>query len=169
MRRRIEGRVRRVGDHVNTDHIIASRRKRDTLDESRLKEYLLEAVDPAFATSVRPGDILVAGRNFGCGSAMEVAATVLVAAGFTVVVAETFARAFYRNAVNNGLLPVAAPTAGCLEGDRIVIDADEQRVTMLNVRTGALVEGGALPPAMAEIFAAGGLVPYVKRHRRLPG
>ncbi len=112
MSRRIEGRVRRLGDHVNSDYIIASRRKRETLDESELKRYLLEGVDPAFAASVRPGDILVAGRNFGCGSAMEVAATVILAAGFTVVVAETFARAFYRNAVNNGLMPVAAPTAG---------------------------------------------------------
>jgi 3-isopropylmalate/(R)-2-methylmalate dehydratase small subunit len=165
---RIEGRVRRVGDHVNSDYIIASRRKRETLEGEVLKAYLLEAVDPDFARSVRPGDILVAGRAFGCGSAMEVAVTVMLAAGFTLVVAETFARAFYRNAVNNGLMPVTAPTAGCLEGDRIVIEYDAGHVTMFNARTGVRVNGSGLPPPMAAILAAGGLVPYVKRHGRLP-
>ena len=133
---RIEGRVRRVGDRVNSEYIISSRRKRETLDGQVLKAFLFEAVDPGFARSVEPGDILVAGRAFGCGSAMEVAATVILAAGFTAVVAETFARAFYRNAVNNGLMPLAAPTAGFLEGDRIVIDLEADPITILNARTG---------------------------------
>jgi 3-isopropylmalate/(R)-2-methylmalate dehydratase small subunit len=168
MNGRIEGRVRRVGDRVNSDYIIASRRKRDTLDEEVLKAYLLEAVDPGFARSVQPGDILVAGRDFGCGSAMEIAVTVMLAAGFTVVVAETFARAFYRNAVNNGLMPVAAPTAGCLEGDRIVIEHEGEQIKVLNTCTRVRVSGAALPPPMAAILVAGGLVPYVKRHGRLP-
>ena len=168
MNARTEWRVRRVGDHVNSDHIIASRRKRDTLDESALKRYLLEGVDPAFAASVQPGDILVAGRNFGCGSAMEVAATVLLAAGFTTVIAETFARAFYRNAVNNGLRPLVAPTAGLAEGDRIVIEDDREQVTILNARTGVRIEAATLPATMAQILAAGGIVPYVRQHGRLP-
>lgn len=168
MSRRIEGRVRRVGDHVNSDYIIASRRKRETLDGGILKAYLLEAVDPGFAASVRPGDLLVAGRNFGCGSAMEVAATVILAAGFTIVIAETFARAFYRNAVNDGLMPVVAPTTGCLEGDRIVLETEAGGVTIFNARTGVRVSGAALLPPMAAILSAGGLVPYVKRHGRLP-
>jgi 3-isopropylmalate/(R)-2-methylmalate dehydratase small subunit len=162
------GRVRRVGDHINSDYIIASRRKRDTLDERLLRQYLFEAIDPGFAGSIQPGDILVAGRNFGCGSAMEVAATVLVASGIQVVVAESFARAFYRNAVNNGLTPVIAPTAGCEEGDEIAIDGGAEGVTILNRRTKARVAGPPLPPAMAAILAAGGLVAYVKRHGRLP-
>ena len=167
MTMRFEGRVRRFRDHVNTDYIIASRRKRDTLDEAVLRQYIFEAIDPAFAQSIEAGDILVAGRNFGCGSAMEIAATVLLAAGFPVVVAESFARSFFRNAVNNGLMPVIMATAGCLEGDRIILDASETGVTLRNERTGVLVHGPALPGSMAAILAAGGLVPYVRRHGRL--
>ncbi len=165
---RLTGRVRRVGDHINSDYIIASKRKRDTLDEGQLKKYLFETVDPAFAASVQPGDILVAGRNFGCGSAMEVAATVLLAAGFTVVIAETFARAFYRNAVNNGLTPLLAPTAGFEEGDAIAVDVRADGATIANSRTGARMEAAPVPPAMAAILEAGGIVPYVKQHGRLP-
>jgi 3-isopropylmalate/(R)-2-methylmalate dehydratase small subunit len=145
----LEGRARVFGDNINTDYIIASARKRDTLDESVLKQYLLEAVDPAFAATVEAGDLLVAGRNFGCGSAMEVAATVILAAGIRAVLAQTFARTFYRNAINNGLLPIEWDTRAIREGDRLSI-AFDQRI---------------LPPVMLDILEAGGLAPYIRRHR----
>jgi 3-isopropylmalate dehydratase small subunit len=161
MRIELEGRVRRFGDSVNTDYIIASTRKRDTLDESILKQYLLETVDPTFAASVRPGDILVAGRNFGCGSAMEVAATVILAAGIKVVVAESFARTFYRNAINNGLIPVECDTTSIREGDRVAITLDGGTVGV-RVSDGRAITGVPLPEIMLQILDAGGLVQYVR-------
>jgi 3-isopropylmalate/(R)-2-methylmalate dehydratase small subunit len=160
----LRGRARVFGDHINTDYIIASTRKRDTLDESVLKRYLLEAVDPAFAATVEPGDLLVAGRNFGCGAAMEVAATVSVAAGIRAVVAHTFARTFYRNAINNGLLPIECDTSGIGEGDPLGISFGEGLVEVVDERTGVTVAGRRLPRIMLDILDAGGLVPYIRRH-----
>jgi 3-isopropylmalate/(R)-2-methylmalate dehydratase small subunit len=162
---KITGRARVLGDDVNTDYIISSRRKRETIDAAQLAAYLLEGVDPAFAASVVPGDILVAGRNFGCGSAMEVAATVIRAAGISAVVASSFARSFHRNAINNGLLVVRADTAGIADGAvvRIVFDGDAPVVT---IGDGDRRVGDPLPRVMREILGAGGLVGYLRAHGR---
>jgi 3-isopropylmalate/(R)-2-methylmalate dehydratase small subunit len=161
----LDARARVFGDNINTDYVIASTRKRDTLDGAVLKRYLLEAVDPAFAATVQPGDVLVAGRNFGCGSAMEVAATVILAAGIPAVLARTFARTFYRNAINNGLLPIECDTSSIVEGDRLSIVFDGERLDVSNPRTGETLTGRALPPIMLDILEAGGLVPYMRGHR----
>lgn len=160
-----EGRARLVGDDINTDYIIASTRKRDTLDEHLLKRYLLETVDPAFAASVRDGDILVAGANFGCGSAMEIAATVILAAGIRVVLARSFARTFFRNAINNGLLPVECETRGIAEGARLRVELTEDGLVVTDLSTGAPVAGTSLPPSLRAILDAGGIVPYVRGGR----
>ena len=160
----LQGRARRFGDNINTDYIIASTRKRDTLDESVLKRYLLEAVDPAFAATVQPGDLLVAGRNFGCGSAMEVAATVILAAGIRAVLAHTFARTFYRNAINNGLLPIECDTTAIREGDPLTIEFEAGAPAVTNQRAGERRPGRPLPPIMLDILNAGGLAPYIRRN-----
>jgi 3-isopropylmalate/(R)-2-methylmalate dehydratase small subunit len=162
MRIRLEGRARRLGDDVNTDYIIASTRKRETLDESVLKRYLLETVDPSFAASVRPGDLLVAGRNFGCGSAMEIAVTVILAAGIKAVVAESFARTFYRNAINNGLVPVECKTADIMEGEVLAVEMTDGTATVSCLTAAENRVGTAMPEIMLQILGAGGLVPYLR-------
>ncbi|MGH7467612.1 MAG: alpha-IPM isomerase [Longimicrobiales bacterium] len=164
MQQTLEGRVRRLGDDINTDYIITSARKRETLDESVLKQYLLETVDPTFAASVLAGDILVAGRNFGCGSAMEIAVTVLLAAGIPAVVASSFARSFYRNAINNGLLPVQCDTGMLSEGDHISIRMQAEGIVVTNRSTDQTDSAAALPPFAMQMVMAGGLVPYIRRY-----
>ena len=153
-----DGRARVFGDDVNTDYIISSSRKRQTIDPSRLAPYLLEGVSPTFAGSVQPGDVIVAGRNFGCGSAMEIAVTVIQAAGIQAVAARSFARSFFRNAINNGLLVIECDTSCFAEGDRMSIEVGEAAVRVHNVARQLAVAAVPLPPFIQELIARGGLV-----------
>jgi len=164
MQTRLTGRARVFGDDVNTDYIITSARKRETIDAAILKQYMLETLDPSFAASVQPGDVLVAGRNFGCGSAMEVAVTVPCAAGIRAVIARSFSRTYYRNAINNGLLPVECDTGGIQEGDFLSIELGAT-LTVHNETRGVAIPALPLPAHMRSILEAGGLVPYFRRHR----
>jgi 3-isopropylmalate/(R)-2-methylmalate dehydratase small subunit len=164
----LHGRARLLGDDINTDYLISSSRKKESLDPRVLRHYLLEDLDPAFAASVADGDVLVAGRNFGCGSAMEVAVTVVLGAGIRAVVARSFSRTYWRNAVNNGLLVVVADTSGIAEGEPLSLHLDGERPEL---RVGApaarRVACGPLPEFMLALREGGGLVPYLRRHRRL--
>jgi len=158
----IEGRARVFGDDVNTDYIITSRRKRESLDPRVLRRYLFEELDPGFAATVEPGDLIVAGENFGCGSAMEVAVTAVVGAGIRAVLARGFSRTYYRNAVNNGLLPLICDTRGIREGDRLAIE----RACVRDLSNGAMWKVEPLPEVMREIIEAGGLVEYFRKNGR---
>ena len=164
----LEGRARLLGDDVNTDYIITSARKRETIDADVLKRYLLETLDPGFAASVQPGDLLVAGRNFGCGSAMEVAVTVPVAAGIRAVLAQSFARTYYRNAINNGLVPVECDTSRFREGDRLTVDLGDELVVH-DATQGFSIKARPLPEHMRRVLDAGGLVPYIRAHGTFEG
>ena len=160
------GRARVLGDDVNTDYIIPSRRKKDSLDPQVLKHHLLEDLVPGFAASVQPGDILVAGSNFGCGSAMEVAVTVVRGAGIQAVVARSFARTYWRNAVNNGLLALVADTRGIAEGEWLQIEIDGQGVR-IRLEDGRLIDAEPLPEFVLALREAGGLLPYLRAQGRL--
>ena len=156
------GRARVFGDDINTDYIVTSRRKRESIDPQYLRRYIFEELDSAFAASVEPGDFIVAGKNFGCGSAMEVAVTALVGAGIRAVLARSFSRTYYRNAVNNGLLPVVCDTRAIREGDGLEMAGG----VVCNQTTGASVITEPLPAVMLEIIQAGGLVGYMLRRTR---
>ena len=157
------GRARVFGDDVNTDYIITSRRKRESIDPQFLRAYVFEELDPGFAASVEPGDVLVAGNNFGCGSAMEVAVTAVLGAGIRAVLAQSFSRTYYRNAINNGLLPVICETQRISEGHRLMVSLREG-MTVHNLTTGEAITADSLPQIMLDIFQAGGLVPYFREH-----
>ena len=158
-----EGRARVLGDDVNTDYIITSRRKRESLDPQVLRQYLFEELDGNFAASIRPGDLIVAGKNFGCGSAMEVAVTAVLGAGIRAVLARSFSRTYYRNAINNGLLPIVCDTCRVREGDGLRI-VQEDGLAVHNVTTGEAIAAGGFPQIMLDILDAGGLVPYFRRY-----
>jgi len=161
----LQGRARVFGDDINTDYIISSRRKRDARDEEEMARFLFEDIDPAFAASLERDDIIVAGKNFGCGSAMEVAVTVPRAAGIRAIMAKSFARTFYRNAINNGLLPVIADTSLVKEGTRIEIAVAAGSTFVMLDEGARRVPAQGVPPELVSIFTEGGLVPYIAKHR----
>lgn len=159
----VTGLARRFGDDVNTDYIISSQRKRESLDPAVLKNFLFETIAPEFAQTVRIGDILVAGKNFGCGSAMEVAVTAVVGAGIRVVLAQSFARTYFRNAINNGLYPVECDTTAIREGDTLQIDIGA-RTQVRCAGNDQVIEAAPIAHDILKILDAGGLVPYLRRH-----
>jgi len=157
----IRGKVHVFGDDVNTDEILPARYL-NTTDPAELARHCMEDADPEFAGKVRPGDILVAGENFGCGSSREHAPIAIKAAGVACVVAKSFARIFSRNAINIGLAIVPYPEAAsdASAGDEMEIDLAAGRLK--NRTTG---HAFTFPPFTKEIQAiirAGGLMPFVK-------
>ncbi|MBC7098061.1 3-isopropylmalate dehydratase small subunit [Candidatus Bipolaricaulota bacterium] len=157
----IKGRVWKYGDDVNTDVIFPGRYTYARMEPEEMAKHALEDLDPSFAKEVRPGDVIVAGKNFGCGSSREQAATCLVAAGVGAVVAKSFARIFFRNAINSGLPALEIPQAvdAIRPGDEVAID----------LKRGVLIHKGVeypfppLPETVLEILEDGGLIPHLKK------
>ena len=160
---RFRGRVWKLGDDVNTDLIISGRYKYDITDMKELSKHAFEDVRPELPRLVKPGDIIVAGRNFGCGSSREHAPRVIKALGVSVVVAESFARLFYRNAVNIGLPVVECRniTGFVEEGD--VVSVDLEKGVIENETRGGLLRVRPMPRFILDILREGGIVNYVKR------
>jgi 3-isopropylmalate/(R)-2-methylmalate dehydratase small subunit len=161
----IEGRVWKFGDDVNTDLIIAGKYKYDTLDMKEMAKHAFEAIRPEFSQLVKEGDIIVAGKNLGVGSSREQAPLVLKALGIKAIVAESFARIFFRNAINSGLLALECNGISHIvdEGDILRINLAEGAIE--NIGKGITLKFKPLPKLFLEIFKEGGLVQYVKKHK----
>lgn len=156
----IRGRVWKYGDHVDTDVIFPGKYTYTLRDEAEMARHALEDLDPDFAAGVRPGDIVVAGRNWGCGSSREQAVTCLRAAGVRVVVAASFARIYYRNAVNRGLLPIVCPeaVAAIQPGETIEVDPAAREIRC----AAGTFTFPPLSPSVLRIVEAGGLLPMLR-------
>jgi len=163
----LEGKVWRFGQDIDTDLIIAARYL-NTSDPKELAKHVMEDADPAFVSKMTPGDIIVAGNNFGCGSSREHAPIALKAAGIAAVIAPTFARIFYRNAFNMGL-PIfeLEESAEIAEGDVVTIDMDKGTVT--DKTTGKTYSFTPIPPFMQELLSAGGLMNYAQEEVKSGG
>lgn len=155
------GTAHKVGDHIDTDAIIPARFL-VTTDTKQLGENCMEGLEPGWIRRVAPGDIMAAGRNFGCGSSREHAPLALLGAGIGLVIAHSFARIFYRNAFNMGLmlLEVGDEIDRLNNGD--LLEADTGSGLIIDKTTGAQLRCPALPPSMQELVSRGGLVPYVR-------
>lgn len=156
-----------VGDHIDTDAIIPAVFLVST-DPAELGSHCMEGMDPQWLKKVEPGNsVIVAGRNFGCGSSREHAPIAIVGAGIPVVIAHSFARIFYRNAFNMGLVPIEVGDAFAefKEGDEVFIDMAQGKIT--NKTSGKVIDFPPLPEAMRAILDAGGLAEFVKK--RLAG
>ena len=155
-----EGKVFKFGDNVDTDVIIPARYLNSS-DPKELAEHCMEDIDRDFVKKVSKGDIIVAEKNFGCGSSREHAPISIKAAGVSCVIAETFARIFYRNAINIGLPILECPEAAkaIKDGDQVEVNFDDGVIT--DKTTGESFKGQAFPEFMQKIIAAEGLVNYI--------
>ena len=154
------GRVWKYGDDVNTDVLFPGKYTYTLRTVDEIKAHALEDLDPSFAREVRPGDVIFAGRNFGCGSSREQAVTCLVANGIAAVVAVSFARIFYRNAINNGLPAIVSPeaVAAIAGGERVEVLVEESIIR-------SEAASYRFPPFsdnVQRLLDAGGLIPFVR-------
>jgi 3-isopropylmalate/(R)-2-methylmalate dehydratase small subunit len=161
MQSRFKGRVWTFGDDISTDHIIAGKYL-GTTDPKVFAEHAFEAVDPTWAKKVQPGDLIVAGDNFGCGSSREQAPVALKTLGISAILANSFARIFFRNAINLGFPVIECPglRSKVATGDTVVIDMARGEVRLPD---GAPIAFSPFPPNVLEILEAGGLVPKLRK------
>lgn len=154
---KVQGKVFKYGNDVDTDVIIPARYL-NTTSESELASHCMEDIDGEFIKKVQPGDIIVAGDNFGCGSSREHAPIAIKASGVSLVIANSFARIFYRNSINIGLPILECPEAvkGINAGDEVQVDLSEGVIA--NLSTGAVFKAQPFPPFIQEIIEAGGLL-----------
>jgi len=162
----LKGQVHKFGDDVNTDEIIPARYL-NTTDPVELAKHCMEGIDRNFTKKVVTGDIIVAGKNFGCGSSREHASIAIKKAGISCVVASSFARIFFRNAINTGLpiLEQKDLSQETKSGDKLVIDLDKG--TIKNITKGKAYKTQPFPDFLQRIIEAGGLMESIKQEKKL--
>jgi len=159
---KFEGTVIKYGDNVDTDVIIPARYL-NTIDKKELASHCMEDLDVNFTKRVQPGDIMVAGFNFGCGSSREHAPIAIKESGISLVIAKSFARIFYRNAINIGLAIVECPEAAEAIADGNVVEADMDLGVIRNKTTGDTYDIEPFPPFIQQIITNGGLVESIRK------
>ena len=164
----IKGKVYKFGNDINTDVIYPGKYLSITADRNEMARHCFEAVYPEFLETAKPGDIIIAGKNFGCGSSREQAATCLKYFGIGAVVAETFARIFYRNAINLGLPVIIAPGITEKLNHRDDIEIDLKSGIIKRVGTAEVIESKKLPDFILKIILCGGLIPFLKKKLGIP-
>ncbi len=156
----------RLGDNINTDFIISGRYKFSITDMKELAKHIMEDIDPEFPKKITPGaSVIVAGNNFGMGSSREQAPLVIKESGIVAVLAKTFARIFFRNGFNVGLLLIEVDTDKIADGDMLEIDIDKGVIR--NVTKNIELKANPIPPFMQELLKEGGVVSYIKNHGEL--
>lgn len=161
MKNILKGKAHIFGDNINTDYIIAGKYTK-TLDFSTLAEHVFEDIAPGFSKKVTFGDIVAAGRNFGCGSSREQAPIAIKYAGIGAILAKSYSRIFFRNAINQGIPAFLCDTKDIGQGDTVIIDLKKNSAKLLDRRkTIPLVP---LSPVMLDILKEGGLVEYLKKY-----
>jgi 3-isopropylmalate/(R)-2-methylmalate dehydratase small subunit len=160
----LKGKAHKFGDDINTDYIMSSRHRTQTLDYTQLAQHLMEDIRPGFYANVRPGDFIVAGKNFGCGSSREYAPKIIKAGGLAVILAKSFARIFYRNAINLGLPLMECDTDQIIEGD--ILRVNLARGEIVNETRGCSIQANPLPEFMVTLLNEGGTANFIRKYRK---
>jgi len=158
----MKGKAFKFGDNISTDHIAPGRLYHLRSDLNEFAKHVLEDADETFASRMKKGDFVVAGNNFGLGSSREHAPRIMKIAGVGAVLAKSFARIFYRNAINIGLLAIECDTDAIDEGDELELDVEKGIITDLT--NGAIIQIEPLPPVMIKLLNDGGLVEHIKKN-----
>ena len=161
----LEGFARVFGDHINTDYIISGKYKSRLTDLNEMAKHIMEDIRFDFYKEIKPGDFIVGGLNFGCGSSRETAAWVIKRAGISAVLAKGFARIFFRNAINVGVPVLRVDTGSIREGDKLRIDLNLGKVE--NLTRGGVLTTQPLPAFIQKILDAGGMENYLKLHKSI--
>ena len=157
----MKGTAHKLGNDINTDYVISGRYKFSITDPKELAKKVFEDLDPNLASKIKEGDFVVAGENFGCGSSREQAPQALKATGISAIIAKYYARIFYRNAVNLGLLVLEADTDSIDDGDEIEVDMESSKIKILN--KDKEIDFKQVPEFMQKIIEEGGVVEYIKK------